>query len=234
MDKKVLVVAVIAVVIIAAAAAVLLNPGNGDKEDSKTGYTITFDANGGSGTMAPVTGVTGTYIVPKTCDFTAPEGCSFVGWGLSRAMTVPDVIVEEDVTLYAIWHDDRDKGITVITDPTFSDPIISDIGFIYESGGKKYNPTYSEFKTSLVPFYGSATMTIKVNGSSDWSYTTGKLDADDEDDAGIFEFTYNGEKYKLAFAIPDAKFSGNAGPTPTFTFSSDEGVVMGLYIIKVA
>ena len=235
MDKKILVVAVIAVVIIAAAAAVLLNPGNGDKEDTKTGYTITFDANGGSGTMAPVTGVTGTYIVPKTCDFTAPEGCSFKGWGLTKMMPVDDVIVEGDVTLYALWNDDRDMGIVAIPGydgvlPT--DSVAKAIKFTFKSGDKT---SVLDLQTlGWAYYYGEATMTISAEGSSDWSCKTVDAPDDDFSKGTAFTFTYGGEKYVLTFAVKDGTTSGTVDPTPTYTFSTKETAEVYVNLSKVA
>lgn len=43
---------------------------------------VTFDANGGTGTMAPVNVAPGEYTLPE-CSFTAPEGRSFAGWDLT-------------------------------------------------------------------------------------------------------------------------------------------------------
>ncbi len=235
MDKKVLVVAVIAVVIIAAAAVILIKPGNGDKEDAKTGYTVTFDANGGSGTMAPVTGVSGTYVVPTTCDFTAPEGCSFKGWGLTKAAPVSDVIVEGDVTLYALWNDDRDMGIMAIPGydgvlPT--DSVAKAIKFIFKSGDKTSSLDLQTLGWAY--YYGEATMTIKAEGSSDWSCKT--VDApDDEFSKGTaFTFTYGGEKYTLTFAVKDGTTSGTVDPTPTYTFSTEESAEVYVNLSKVA
>ena len=241
MDKKILVVAVIAVVIIAAAAAVLLGSGNGDKEDSKTGYTITFDANGGSGTMAPVTGVSGWYTIPTNCDFTAPEGYSFQGWGLSRGMSYAgDIEVTSDTTLYAIWKDDGDMGAFVMgaygEGVSSSSPILSDVSFIYETGGKTYGYKWTEFKSVSVPFNGSAKITINVNGSSGWSFHIGKLGDDEDTDFSIFEFTYDGEKYMIAFDVENtgAKTSGSTSTAPTFEFSVNEKASLGVIIGKVA
>ena len=42
-------------------------------------YGVTFDANGGSGTMEPIIGVTDEYVLPE-CSFTAPTGKRFTGW----------------------------------------------------------------------------------------------------------------------------------------------------------
>ena len=68
-------------------------------------YTISFDANGGSGSMDAVTVVSGSCTLPE-CDFTAPEGLQFVGWAASESGEVisgATITVTEDTTLYAIW-----------------------------------------------------------------------------------------------------------------------------------
>ena len=73
---------------------------------SVTTYTVSFDANGGTGTMADVTGVTGSYTLP-TCTFTAPSGKQFKGWATSASGTVitgTSITVSADTTLYAIWE----------------------------------------------------------------------------------------------------------------------------------
>lgn len=70
-------------------------------------YTVTFDANGGSGTMASQNIAGGKYTLPK-CDFTAPEGKRFDGWALTADGTVINtttITVNENITLYAIWRD---------------------------------------------------------------------------------------------------------------------------------
>ena len=66
-------------------------------------YTLTFDANGGSGTMAAKTGLTGEYTLP-TNEFTAPSGKQFKGWSLTTDGTiVTKVAMTENRTVYAIW-----------------------------------------------------------------------------------------------------------------------------------
>ncbi len=238
MDKKILVVAVIAVVIIAAAAVILLNPGDGDKEDTKTGYTITFDANGGSGTMAPVTGVSGTYTIPTTCDFTAPEGCYFLGWGVSKGAAVSGTIdVTKDTTLYAIWDSQSYKGITVAKsyrgDGITDSPVLNDMNIKIVSGSQTKQASFKDFVSGIIKYDGKATMTITVNGGSDWTYETGKIIEDEKGSAGIFGFTYGGEKYKLYIEVTDAEFSGSADPA-TYTFSTDGTAYMLLLIEKLA
>ena len=73
-------------------------------------YTLTFDANGGSGTMTPVTDLTGEYTLPAN-EFTAPSGKQFKGWSLTTdGATVSKVAMTENRTVYAIW-----ENIPVVT-----------------------------------------------------------------------------------------------------------------------
>ena len=68
-----------------------------------TTYTLTFDANGGSGTMAPKADLTGEYTLPAN-GFTAPSGKQFKGWSLTAdGETVTKVDMTENRTVYAIW-----------------------------------------------------------------------------------------------------------------------------------
>ena len=73
-------------------------------------YTLTFDANGGSGTMTPVTDLTGEYTLPAN-EFTAPSGKQFKGWSLTTdGAIVTKVAMTENRTVYAIW-----ENIPVVT-----------------------------------------------------------------------------------------------------------------------
>ena len=68
-------------------------------------YTLTFDANGGTGTMTPIADLTGEYTLP-TNEFTAPGGKQFKGWSLTPdGATVSKVDMTENKTVYAIWED---------------------------------------------------------------------------------------------------------------------------------
>ena len=69
-------------------------------------YTVRFNANGGGGTMADVTGVSGSYTLPS-CGFTEPEGKQFKGWSTSADGSVISSTtyeVSSDTTFYAIWE----------------------------------------------------------------------------------------------------------------------------------
>ena len=74
---------------------------------SLTTYTVTFDANGGSGTMLDETGVSGEYTLPAN-GFTAPDGKQFKGWATSANGSVIEGTtynVTANVELFAIWED---------------------------------------------------------------------------------------------------------------------------------
>ena len=70
-------------------------------------YTVKFNANGGSGTMADVTGVSGNYTLPAN-GFNAPVGDEFFGWsvdpaGAERKLPGETMQITRDTTVYAIW-----------------------------------------------------------------------------------------------------------------------------------
>ena len=71
-----------------------------------TTYTVSFNANGGTGTMADVTVISGSYTLP-VCTFTAPADKQFKGWATSangEVITGPSINVTANTTLYAIWE----------------------------------------------------------------------------------------------------------------------------------
>ncbi len=80
-------------------------------------YSISFNANGGSGTMANVSVLPGTYSLPA-CSFTAPDGKKFLGWAYSSngpVISGTTINVTSDVTLYAIWEDNHPSSSNTVT-----------------------------------------------------------------------------------------------------------------------
>ena len=68
-------------------------------------YTLTFDANGGTGTMADVTDVSGEYTLPAN-GFTAPAGKQFKAWsvgGVEKAVG-DKITVTANTTVTAVWE----------------------------------------------------------------------------------------------------------------------------------
>ena len=73
--------------------------------ENPTPYTVTFNANGGGGTMGDQNIAGGNYTLPE-CGFTAPTGKLFAGWALTADGPVIDTyMVDKDFTLYAIWRE---------------------------------------------------------------------------------------------------------------------------------
>ncbi|MBQ2840996.1 MAG: InlB B-repeat-containing protein, partial [Oscillospiraceae bacterium] len=71
-------------------------------------YTVSFEANGGTGTMADVNGVAGTYTLPEN-GFTAPDGKQFKAWAIgsvggTQKMPGEKITVNADTVIYAIWE----------------------------------------------------------------------------------------------------------------------------------
>lgn len=76
------------------------------KGTTPTTYTVSFDANGGTGTMADVTGVSGEYTLPEN-GFTAPDGTHFKCWsvgGVEKAAG-DKITVTANTTVTAVWED---------------------------------------------------------------------------------------------------------------------------------
>ena len=82
--------------------------------------TISFDPNGGTGTMKPMRVKAGVgYTLPE-CTFTPPEGKEFAGWLAVNGNVYPaghDVYSTYDQSLKATWKDKEAAEITISFDP---------------------------------------------------------------------------------------------------------------------
>ena len=127
-------------------------------------YTVSFDANGGSGTMADAT-TTGSYTLPA-CAFTAPEGKEFDCWkidGDNTEYAVGDTVtIEANTTFVAQW---KDLPVVTFTDmmlkrvPSNGDVVV----IYYPTAGKVMTGTdylYNNKKHELVA--ADATLTDDV------------------------------------------------------------------------
>ena len=76
-------------------------------DSSSHSVTITFNGNGGTGTMDSVTVKAGANYTLPACGFTEPEGKQFNGWSTSADGSVisgTTYEVSSDTTFYAIWE----------------------------------------------------------------------------------------------------------------------------------
>ena len=82
--------------------------------------TISFDPNGGTGTMKPMRVKAGVgYTLPE-CTFTPPEGREFAGWLAVNGNVYPaghDVFSTYDQSLKATWKDKEVAEVTISFDP---------------------------------------------------------------------------------------------------------------------
>ena len=95
--------------------------GEGDSEPpAVTQFTVSFDANGGTGEMSPVTVNTEDEYTAPECAFTAPEGQELDCWtNADGTETYPAGtslgLLAGDTTLYAKWKDVEPAPVTQFT-----------------------------------------------------------------------------------------------------------------------
>ncbi len=96
--------------------------------------TVSFDANGGSGSMAAVTAdINSDYTLPA-CTFTAPAGMLFEKWDQGAVGTV--IKVTDNITLKAIWKAAPESGNDSKTDDT-TEEVVTGTTISGLEGGKK-------------------------------------------------------------------------------------------------
>ena len=159
-------------------------PGSDNAPSTSTTYKVSFDANGGTGTMADVTGVTGSYTLPAN-GFTAPSGKQFKGWATSASgavITGTSITVSTDTTLYAIWEPipvteytitfNVNGGIGTIPSQTTSGQKLSSLPTATHSGSYSFVGWYTAASggTQITTAYVfSANTTVFAH----WTYTGG-------------------------------------------------------------
>ena len=109
--------------------------------------TITFDANGGTGSMEALELEEGSKYTLPECGFTAPEGYEFAGWKVGNDVTLKqpgeEITINGDVTIVAQW--------SLIPIPTYTvtfngnggsgsmDPVTKEEGSVYVLPQCKFN-----------------------------------------------------------------------------------------------
>ena len=89
-----------------------------DKEVAEV--TISFDPNGGTGTMQPMKVKSGENFTLPECTFTPPEGKEFAGWLAANGTVYPagDIAFSTtDIVLKVTWKDKEAAEITISFDP---------------------------------------------------------------------------------------------------------------------
>ena len=146
-------------------------------------YTVSFDANGGTGTMADVTGVSGEYTLPAN-GFTAPSGKQFKAWsvgGVEKAAG-DKITVTANTTVTAIWEPipvteytitfNVNGGIGTIPSQTTNGQKLSSLPTATRSGSYSFDGWYTSGGTQITTAYVfSANTTVYAH----WTYTGGSV-----------------------------------------------------------
>ena len=143
---------------------------------AKTVLTVSFAANGGTGTMAAQQVYAGEAFMLPACGFTAPSGKVFAGWKWSydNAIYQPDatVTVSANSTFTAQWTEPSDDATYVLVESTPSDwsgdyLIVCNDGPYAMDGSLTVLDATSNYKTVSID-----NKTITVDGDEDDFYFT--------------------------------------------------------------
>lgn len=142
----------------------------GDEEPKSQEYTVSFDANGGTDSMAPMTTTDGGKFTVPACTITPPEGKEFDWWSMAgtEVQVGANITLSSDLELKAIWKqkttptppaDEPEKGTIEITKAFVgleSGEVPNDIAF---SVSEKDGEVIDSFTTGVgfPPVRGSST-----------------------------------------------------------------------------
>ena len=150
-----------------------------------TTFTITFNANGGTGSMEPVTVEEGSRYPLPACGFIPPVNMQFSGWALSAGGSViadGAIMVTSNITLYAIWEPVPVNEFVVFFDGNGGTPAVSSMTTIghrlaflpgaFRSGSYCFDGWYTERNGGEL----IATSTVFAANTivyAHWTYTGG-------------------------------------------------------------
>lgn len=78
---------------------------------------VTFDANGGSGTMDDMDSYDGKFTLPTETTFKEPKNMKLKGWSLSKdGNLITSLETNENTTVYAIWEEVKGKAYLTNSD----------------------------------------------------------------------------------------------------------------------
>ena len=129
-------------------------------------YTVTFDANGGTGSMADATGVSGDYVLP-VCGFTAPNGKQFKAWSVGGVEKTAGatITVNANTTVTAVWENIPVTYYTVTFDSAGGSAVTAQTIEAGQKATKPADPTTSGYDFMGWTLNGSAyDFNTAVNG----------------------------------------------------------------------
>jgi len=165
-------------------------------------YTISYNANGGSGTMADGTATQGiAFTLPQNV-FIAPDGKQFKEWAIGDATTGARVAAGDSytftapTTVYAVWEE---KTLPTVTTVTPSGTGVSISGNIVIA--------FSEVMDTTVP--GAVYLSADGGTTYGSALTGGSWSAGDT----VYTIPYSGLSYSTVYTIRIEGFQDAAGNT---------------------
>jgi len=122
-------------------------------------FTVSFNSNGGTGTMADITDCPALVTLPAN-GFTAPTDQQFKAWALGSAageqyQPGEDVALDFHTTFYAVWEDipADQKDLDYIDVTTPPDTLVYPAGDAFDPTGMVVTATYTDGTTAEVTGY---------------------------------------------------------------------------------
>jgi len=128
------------------------------KTAPRPSFTVSFDANGGTGTMADATNIYDEYQLPS-CGFTAPSDKAFKAWLVGSEEKNPGetITVTANTTVKAVWQDVAKYNLWV--------------GGVQVTSENASNITGAEISGTIS--YDAATKTLTLNNATVGAYEFG-------------------------------------------------------------
>ncbi len=157
-------------------------------------YTVTFDANGGTGDIVKKDIAHGSKLSGIAPDEPQRDGYKFVGWNTDRnaSSALDDYAITGDVTLYAVW---KANTYTVTFDKNVGDEETTTQGFTY---GVAQNLNPNAFTRTGYTFAGWA----RKAGATEIEFADGasviNLTATDKDNVTLYA-VWRADSYTIVF-----------------------------------
>ena len=192
--------------------------------------TISFDPNGGTGTMQPMKVKSGENFTLPECTFTPPEGKEFAGWLAVNGNVYPaghDVYSTYDQSLKATWKDKEAAEITISFDPNGGTGTMQPMKV---KSGENFTlpectftpPEGKEFagwlavNGNVYPAGNVATFSIDQSLKATWKDTT-EVDVTEMFSDVTKNWAYPGIQYCVTHGIMGGMGDGTFAPTGTTT-----------------
>ena len=201
-------------------------------EGEARSFTITFNANGGTGSMEPVTVEEGSRYPLPACGFIPPVNMQFSGWALSSGGSViadGAIMVTSNITLYAIWEPVPVNEFVVFFDGNGGTPAVSSMTTIghrlaflpgaFRSGSYRFDGWYTERNGGEL-ITTSTVFAANTIVYAHWTYTGGSGGS-----GGYVPGYYiiRATAGAGGFITPSGDVSVRAGANQTFTITPNRG-----------